>query len=90
MKPLEKKQQQQRGSLESGALRSHELGPTEVDAAWLFMRAKVEAAWVRRSRSPGTVERAGLASRGLPWLKKNRRPWREMLKPSLAAPLLYR
>lgn len=90
MKPLEKKQQQQRGSLESGALRSRELGPMEVDAAWLFMRAKVEAACVGRSRSPETVERAALGSWGLPRLKKNQRPWRKMLKLALAAPLLYR
>lgn len=62
MKPLEKQQQQQqqqRGSLEGGTLRSHELGPMEEDAAWLFMRAKVEAACVRRSRSPGGEGRTG-------------------------------
>ena len=43
VKQLEKRKQQQRGSLESGALRSYELGPVIVDASWLFMRA--EARW---------------------------------------------
>lgn len=62
MEPLEQRRQQQRGSHESGALRSHELGPVQVDAAWLFMRVGAKGACARGSRSPGSGERAGLGA----------------------------
>lgn len=61
MRRLEERQQQQRGSLGSGALGSHELGPGKVEVAWLFMRTEAKAAG-----SAGRVKRAGLGTWELP------------------------
>jgi hypothetical protein len=69
---------QPRGSLESGALRSHELDP-----ACLCMRAEAKTEHVRRRRSCllGRMKRIGMLGA---------ETWRKMHKPAMAVPLFHR